>query len=165
MRIAQCCFVILFASISVAAQTKSDFSATVQVLDQDPSIGARPRALLKITNSSQRRIFIDHNDLSTSSAIQYQDRAGAISGAKGMSAPGVTDGGSPGNWRIGPGTIGIEPGQSIIKLVRILEIKQSGEVSLSVFSSFPTTFDLNTPAEKWSVVTVEVEFKMNVRPH
>jgi hypothetical protein len=156
---------MLIAFINVSAQTKSDFSPTVQVLDQNPVVGTRPRALLKITNRSQKRIFIDHNDLSTSSGLQYQDRTGVISGAKGMSVPGVTDGGSPGNWRVGPGTIGIEPGQSIIKLVQILEIKQPGEVSMSVSSSFPATFDLNTPPENWSVVTVVVDFKMNVRPH
>lgn len=121
-----------------------------------------PVVLVRISNQSKRTIYFEYESLQISSGVTYPDRTSELSGTTGRVLSGASDGASVSGSLFGRNTLGIEPGQSFLKVTQLPRIKRLGEVILSVWLHVPVTSALEVKTSEWEEVSSEAEIKINI---
>lgn len=136
--------------------------ARAELLQKKVRVGDRPCLLLKIINKGKSNLYVDYNEIIVNSGITYSDNSIDFSTIKGRPAYGATDGATLGNIHLGNQTIGIEPGQSFLKLAWTPSLKQGGRVMISLRIHITVTSDLSVPGDKWEYKDLDIELPVTV---
>jgi hypothetical protein len=160
-----CVFIFMSYSVcSLAGEKSKLLKASLARPISNISVNDRPTFLIKIRNVGNSILYLDHNEIYFNSAITYPDGSIDFSTIVGAPSYGVTDGGEVGNMHLGSQTIGIEPGQSILKLVQIPQVLHDGVVTIYVSVQATAIADLAKKWQEWKVERFSTEFSLTVKP-
>jgi len=143
---------LLVLAQSPALRAGSELRVSIQALEHKISAGDRPYFLLRITNQSKARVFIDQSDLIINTGYTYQDGDIDIPNLHGRPISASAHGGiSPrrSNRLPGDGIIGVEPGQSFLMLVQAPPIKKPGKTLVHISVLLSAVQDLYLHGDNW----------------
>lgn len=131
-------------------------------LSPHASLNESPLVLVKITNRDSKRIFIDNDEFRISISYVYKDGSTELGEFTGKINRLSSSGATAHNSHVGNNTIGIEPVESLIRLVRMRPLKRAGVVRVHLRVDMVTSHDLSPKDEDWKDLYASTRFEINV---
>lgn len=157
------CFVQLYASKAPTIENKDNiFRISTVGAPKKGTTGHLSWIQVKISNTSQKKIYIDGSELDISSSLLYLDGTGTIGSTIGRLPNTNADGTTIQSIHLGTHTLGIEPGESLIKLFALDLGERVGEVTVNLSVNIVASHNFNNNASDWIHFTGSTKFKIMV---
>lgn len=157
---------MLFGASHLLATEPTKLKASLNLVEKTIFVGEGTFVVVKIINTTGRRLYIDLNDLRILTSVEYPDRSGFFGpfSSRGISV--ASHGGVLPIVHLHEQTSGIEPGESILRFVRLSpsQLVRSAKVTLRAHVTFPGTFDLSIKGEDWSEFEAHGELDFQLIP-
>jgi hypothetical protein len=141
----------LLVSIPGNAAEPITIGASLSMVDNKIFVGSEPWLMIKIINTTKHRIFIDEKDLRISTSVEYPDRSGILGPYSSRGIASRSHGGPLPIVHLHDYTLGVEPGECLIKFTRLYPVMlvRPEKVTVSAHASFPGTSNLSLKGEDW----------------
>jgi len=158
-------FIIMWLSIIafIPLHAIERVSASAKLLPRTVAIGDMPYVIVKFQNTSKSTLFVDDNEIFINHGVTYADESIDFSPILGPPIYMATDGARVGNVHLGNQTTGILPGQSILKLIQLPKIRQTGRILISIRINITATTDPLASEEHWTREELKTDFLAHVR--
>jgi hypothetical protein len=165
MRSLKLFLLLLLVTLPVASAEPITLSATVSLLDNEVLVGSDILLMVKITNTTKHRLFIDEHDLRISTSVEYPDRSGILGPYTSRGIASRSHGGPLPIVHLHEHTLGIEPGESFIKFTRLYSsmLVRPEKVTVHAHVTFPGANDLSIKGEDWSEFEASAELVTKLR--
>ena len=155
---------ILLCGLQASTAEPINLKVTIYMIEKQTFVGSEALFLIKITNNTKHRLFIDDGDLRIQTLVEYPDRSEIFGQFSTRGTVFRSHGGPHPVMHLHARTIGVEPGESILKFSRLEPsmLVHPERVTVRAHVTFPGTFDISIRGEDWSEFEATGEISIQV---
>jgi hypothetical protein len=142
-----------------------ELQATISLLDSKLVVGIESWLMVKITNSTKERIYLDESYLQINTAVEYSDRSGILGPYTFRGTGSTSHGGPLPVVHLHEHTLAFEPGESLIKFVRLNSsmLAKPDKVTIFAHITFPGTTNPFLKGEEWDEFKAKAELPAKIK--